>query len=662
MALRGSVDVKVLAEDDLPRVREALRSASQKGDLSSTLSIPGVLTELEQWLEDERQWTQGSGRDWGALLDDLTAAWADAGPEMRTSLVNAAGTARLEVAEVRKELGQKAERDRSTKRRLELAAASIRAALLDEEVLSAAWMDLLEAEGLGDSRKAARLLSGLTGLAGHGAQLFDRLQRILADDGLEIAQARGEELPASYEDVGGASPQERVELVKTQITALPPSGRAVVWMLFAFAAKMWPPVLDVGERLTLYDVSWLRLVSANGGQAAYPVAPEVETNPHFLSLLLPRVEKPKEGPLPPLAPPAVDAHEKVPRVAIRLDLGEVRISEAEDLARSSAEALVALADLHGAESPWVLEDSFVMLVEGHSGGSTFAPPAAFALDSEKRLALSSDTTAEIIARNAEEWAAHFPIADSRMRQAAHLLRWLRKARETWAPGRLILCDRVIERVAAWAGVASPKLFLRDYVRLSWALAQVRHRLAGVAFNAFTSFGSAERADVDSWERYRVGHEEIRTDPDLGLSLGEKSWKVQPWGVIGKLEWLAERVPPDTLAFEEIRFLAGRTESGHALASWVDELMGEFDAMEARRRRVRNALTHGGPAGEEAAAEVLQFVESVAVSALYTSMQGRFRGTSLIDHFLERRRTDERVLAALRAGAVPAEVLWPARRD
>ena len=655
-------DVKGVSDDDLPRVRDALRSAERKNDLSSTLSISAVLAELEQWLEDERQWTQGSGKDWGALLDDLTGAWVDAGPELCASLVNAAGTAKSEVAEIRKELGQKAERDRSTKRRLELAADSIRAALLDEEALGAAWKDLLEAEGIRDSRKAARLLSGLTGLAGHGAQLFDRLQRILADDGFEIALARGEEPPVSHEERGGASPQERVGLAKTQITALPPSGEAVVWMLFAFAPKMWPPVLEVGERLTLYDVSWLRAVCENGGRAAYPVAPEVEADPRFLSLLLPEVEKPKEGPLPPLAPRAVDADEKVPRVAIRLDLGEVRISEAESLARSSAEALVALADLHGAESPWVLEESFVMLIDGRHGGSTFASPAAFALNSEKRLALSSDTTAEVIAKNAEEWAAHFPIADPRMRQAAHLLLWLRKARETWAPGRLILCDRVIERVAAWAGVANPKRFLEDHVSLSWALAQVRHRLAGVGFDAFASLNSADRGDAAIWERYLVGHEEIRMDSEIGLSLGEKSWTVQPWGVIEKLGWLAERVPPNTLAYEEIEFLAERTQNGRALAGWVDELMGEFNVMESRRRRLRNALTHGGPAGEEAATEVLQFVESVAVSALHTSMKGRFRGAPLVDHFLERRRVNERLLAALRAGAEPAEVLWPARKD
>lgn len=345
----------------------------------------------------------------------------------------------------------------------------------------------------------------------------------------------------------------------------------------------------------------------------------------------------------------------------RLDLGEVRISEAEDLARSSAEALVALADLHGAESPWVLEESFAMLVDGRHGGSTFAAPAAFSLPADKRIALSSDTTADVIAKNAEEWAAHFPIVDPRMRQAAHLLLWLSKAREAWAPGRLILCDRVIERVAAWAGVASPRQFLKDHVRLSWALAQVRHRLAGVAFVAFASLGSADRADAAEWERYRIGHEEIRTDADLGLALGERTWTVEPGSVIGKLGWLAERVPPGTHALEEIELLADRTRSGSSLADWVEELMSEFDAMESRRRRLRNALTHGGPAGEEAAAAVLRFVESVAVSALYTSMQGRFSGTPLVDHFLERRRADERRFEALRADADPAEVLWPRER-
>jgi hypothetical protein len=646
---------------DIARVRDALSSIERGGGRSSTLLIPAALLELEQWLADERQWAYGSAKDWAALLDDLAAAWAQTGPELRVALQKGAGGAATEAGQVRNALKQKEERDRSMKRRLELAAESLRSALLSEEALGAAWRDLINSEGVRDSRRAARLLGRLTALAGHGGDLFDRLERILGDDGYAIAHARGQPLPPAHDAPGGASATERLALAEAQIASLPRSGEVVVWLLFAFAPKMWPPVLEVGERLTLYDVGWLRQVCENSGSAAYPVAPEVEEEPRVLSFLLPAIEKPKEGPLPPLRPRAVDADEKVPRVAIRLDLGEVRISEAEALARSSAEALIALADLHDADSPWVLEKSFVMLIDGRPGGSTFAAPAAFSLTSDQRVALSGDNTAEVIGKHAERWADHFPITDPRMRQAAHLLLWLRKAREAWSPGRLILCDRVIERVAAWAEVSTPKRFLRDYSKLPWALSHVRGRLTGVVYSAFLSFSDVERSDAATWQKYLKAHEEIQSDAELQLSFGEKSWTVMPRAVIGKLGWLAERVPPGSLAEEEIGFLADRTQSGTALAAWLEELMAEFDAMESRWRRLRNTLTHGGPASDEAAEEILDFVESVAVSALYTSMQGRFDGTELVDFFLERRSADEELLVALRAGADPTGAIWPQQK-
>jgi hypothetical protein len=193
--------------------------------------------------------------------------------------------------------------------------------------------------------------------------------------------------------------------------------------------------------------------------------------------------------------------------------------------------------------------------------------------------------------------------------------------------------------------------------LSWALSQVRGRLTGVVFSAFMSLNDAERGDAGVWQKYVRAHEEIQSDAELELSLGEKSWTAVPRAVIGKLEWLGERVPPASLAKEEVNFLAARTRNGRALAAWLDELMAEFDAMESRWRRLRNTLTHGGPANEETVGEILDFVESVAVSALHSSMQARFEGTELVDFFLKRRGADERLLAALRAGADPTETIW-----
>jgi hypothetical protein len=87
-------------------------------------------------------------------------------------------------------------------------------------------------------------------------------------------------------------------------------------------------------------------------------------------------------------------------------------------------------------------------------------------------------------------------------------------------------------------------------------------------------------------------------------------------------------------------------------------MDEFSKLEARARRVRNALVHGGPAIDQASSGVLPFVEALAQSALFISVEGRLDGADLVDHFLERRARNMRYLTALRSGVSPIDALWP----
>jgi hypothetical protein len=431
------------------------------------------------------------------------------------------------------------------------------------------------------------------------------------------------------------------------LTELPFEADVVVWLLYALTPKMWPPLLEVGEKVALYDAEWLGKAMEQE-TAGYKVPEELKGAGIGKRLII-RDQEFSDAPGDP-----------VHRVAARFDLGRVRISEAEEVARSSAEALIALASLQGGHSsPWVVEDSYSMFIDGRDGTWSMAAPATFRPTTAQRLAISEDWTAQVIEKGAERWGPHFPIQDERMQEAAHLLVWLRRARETWGPARLILCDRVIERVAGWAGLASPRTLIVDHLRISWAITRMRNEFAGIAWAAYTTDDIlSEIRDEAEREAFSRAREEIRWNPELRPSLGERSWSVDPRGTLKRLDWLLERVPADTPIGDRLTRLVNDTRTGQATAAWAESLMTEFSALEARSRRVRNALVHGGPASDSISERVLPFVEALAESALYVSVEGRFDGVDLVDFFLERRAANEAILEALRAGTPAVDALWP----
>jgi hypothetical protein len=648
-------------EDGMRQVLKALRAATKGRLLVAVPPILDVLDELDSWLADDHQWRNASPRNRVSLIDDLRAASDALGPRLRGALEADNRGPVEELRRSRADLGDgRRPPDESLRRSLARSATAVRACLLADDSLMAAWSDLLSAGGPEEATSAARTILHLAEARGHGSEsLATRLGAIIGDNARQLAIERGETpVEGDLNQPAGSGIEERLSLASAVITSIPRRGEAVVWLLYAFARRMSPPVLEVGPRVMLYDVGWLRSV-VDTGHAAYPLPPELDRDLPSIGLLLPRLdpEAREERPLPPPGPlPKED--EEVPHVAVRIDLGAVTISEAEASARSSAEALVALADLHDAESPWVVEESFSMYVDGRHGAWSFAAPAAFAPTGVQRVAMSTDATSEVIRRNAGRWGPHLPVLDAEMREATHLLIWLRRARETWAPGRLILCGRIVERVAGWAGLSGPGRLVDEHLRLPWALGRMRAEMVDIAWSAFSAIADISDLDREEQKRLRDAHDEIRWDPDIGFDLGVSSWRLDPQGAARKLGWLADRVPVDSAVHERIETARRRLAAGPAAAAWASELMRKFKMIDARARRLRNTLVHGGPAIERAAEEVLPFVESIAVDVLSVSIEGRFDGRDLADVFLDRRTRAGAILADLKAGADPVEALWP----
>lgn len=635
-------------ESDLVRIKDALKAGEKTSLYEATLTLSSALLELEAWLTDDRQWRFGRPQNWDTLLVDFENAWESAERKLRTDLDRTAHEARQELQSARRDLRHKdSTQDESLRRRMHRASSAVKAALLNDTALTAAWSDLIDAEGPLASADAARQLLAIGALRGHApSSLVSQLQDVLRNEPYGIAFLRGDDPPDDPDSPADASVEERLKLSEGVLTAIPRQGDVVVWLTYAFTPKLWPPILQVGDRLTLYDVPWLRSVVDQGGTNSYELPPEFEGNLRGLSLFLPYM---KEG----------DTEEPIPRVAVRLNLGTTLIAEAESIARSSAEALVALAGLFGAEnSPWAVEESYCMFINGKGGPSRMAAPAAFSLSTDKRVAISSDTTARVVSQNADRWGPHFPITDDRMTQAAHLLVWLHRAQGTWAPARLVLCDRVIERVTGWAGLSSTRRLVDDHLKLSWAINRMRSEVANCAWSAFNSLGSLpEPVDRPTYEHFQKAREEMLSESSLKFKLDERVWSVNPQGVAQKLDWLMERVVPGSVGEARLKDLRERMHSGQAAARWAKDLMLEFEVQEARSRRVRNVLVHGGPETDSTVEGALPFVESLAAEALYASVEGRLDGTDLVDFFLDRRAYFSKILRDLKSGCPPADALW-----
>jgi hypothetical protein len=167
----------------------------------------------------------------------------------------------------------------------------------------------------------------------------------------------------------------------------------------------------------------------------------------------------------------------------------------------------------------------------------------------------------------------------------------------------------------------------------------------------------EPVDRNTYEHFQKAREEMLSEPSVKFTLDESTWSVNSRGVAQKLDWLIDRVVPDSVGEARLKDLRERMHSGPAAAQWAKELMAEFEIQEARSRRVRNVLVHGGPETDSTVEGALPFVESLAAEALYASVEGRLDETELVDFFLDRRAYFTKILRDLESGCSPADVLW-----
>lgn len=637
------MDLPPVTEDDLDLAYEALSNPEREGAFGADAGLVVLAAELSEWLEDDRQWVSAVGANWVSLIDDLSAALRARGDATRHYFEEQAGFAWVDLRACRSLLREKSKRapDPALRRRLARAAAAISASLGDPRCLRAAWIDLLGAREHADAAAEARWLLAIARLRGQDpGGLATYLRRILDDEKVAVSFARGEPKPRfDRSERAGATPAERVELVAGELQKPARRAQMVVWLRYALA-DIGPEKLEVGDSLTFYKRSWIAERFEEKRREELPVElravdPYADGVQRLAEAEYERGSKERDA-------------DALPYVLVRVALGEVEVEKAVELARETAEIMVSLATLHGSDPTiWLLADDYVTFSEEKQGASARNTPKAIAATLEQRTAISRDLMPEVFAIWAEKLAPNLPLRREDLRRAAQLALWLRRARETWEPGRLVLCDRVFEQVAGWAGVVDRRQFLRAYLRPAWALNRIRLEVRN-CWAAITPAASIFHRPVseEAWA-------EIEALPELGYEAIGEGWSVNLRGVSLNLDFLIERIEdgPERERFARLR---RRFVSGKALGAWVNELYEDFDVFEKRTTRVRNSLIHGGPLSEETARSVLTYVDWIASEALDFSIRGILEGEDLIESFLDRRQAYERSIAALRQGADPRE--------
>ncbi len=632
----GGLAIPEVREDTrhVDQLLQALDGVREDPPWAEAMALPDAVGELLRWLDDDGQWNRGGATAWRTLVTDVRNSLAAYPP----AVVRHAGDPEELLADLRECVGAFGDDALRTaaalRRRLKVLAGQLEKGLGTSAALDDAWGDLRRrSESPDQAELAARRLLALARWRGHDAA---RLRDLLTQE--LVGQRPRPQAPIWH----------RLRRARARLLTVPPRATVVVWLRLLFASIPRPTMIDLGSAVTLYQGTWLRTVLANSD---HPDAPaEVGFDKEGLLRLLcgvPPADEEKDT--------EQTANDMVDAFA-RVELHDVLLAEALPRARRTVATLSALGALYGAEpSLWQLDTSYVTFHDGACGESTFSAPPVESPTITERVGIRRDPTAEVLLANRGKLAAHLPVVEGPMAAAAELLTWLRDARSSPPPSRLVLCDRVIERVSSWAGVAKPQRFVEKHLIPSWAYGRMHNTLLGIAqeirHSDIRSHFPADTAEYAAWR-------EIIDHPDLGFKDAQGGrFSVDLGGLIRNLVWLREHVQSDGDVYRRIDETAHRLSSGPAAAKWFDDLCTAALANERRRSRTRNALMHGGPLAEATVTAVLPFAEYMASEAIGHTVESQLDGVDTTDFFLTRAANLRRMRRRLKVGEDPDIALF-----
>ena len=618
-------------EADLDTARRLLARMSI-GAPSQLLPFGKALAEFDDWLTDDRQWLQGGPGHWAALIEDLRRSLdvlvSMSCPPTQESLANHAE----DLGRLRKSLVESREApDIAVRQELRRVGVAMRADVLEKRLVSTAWRRLIDWFGSGSDRVELGIhaLRDLIEMHGHVAKdLFTYVDGVLSDKAVYVAFARGERASADRDAPAGESARERLELSDRLLERTASEASGVVWLEYEHARLWSPGILPLGNAATLYDADLLRgLLESKPDDPRIPEDLRDRAEADFSELWF-RNESREEDPAEP-------------RVFLRLKFPPMPIPSVTSLARETAEFLVALGDPDcSTPDMWLLGDSY--MVRGWQQSHSAPTARARLAEHESRR----DAVALRISRQADDLASHLPLQTHRLRAAARLLVWLRQASATSAPATVVLCDRVVEQVCGWAGVAEFSRFTDEYLKPEWTYIQIWNAVL-IAFWRLrdSPFGKGVLPEATEPAGTRPPHAPPNYWPSTNLKV-----------ILENLDRLIA-VAPGTDPAQPLERLKGRLNDSKAINAWLKELGRTFDQQNKRLRRTRNALVHGGPLAPATVEHISNFSLGLAHLAVRPAIDLLLADRDLVDGFLDRQAAQRKCFAQLRNGVPASDALF-----
>lgn len=587
---------------------------------SRPLQITEALSELSEWLGDARQCQNAGRKNWQSQLQDVERS-------LEFVITLTKGDARDELerlcGETKKARGQVRTRggiSEWTRSSLQLIVAELEHAL-DQPGLVGSAFDLTCKLAAASPHRAVQAVHATVDLA---CRRGLKTQDVIS----EVKRA----LTGNHD----SSPSDCIAAARHTLIDARPRMIEIVWLHVVEARLNEPPVLEIGDAF-LFVADSVFVNGELGGRGLFDRAPEL-VDLEDRSLLFPRERSGSsdvdEGTQP-------EAERDDPKaVYVRIRIPPTPEPRAYERASQQLDFLLGLASTESlAENIWISSGSH-WLVGGRirSTNRWYDPVAAW-------KAGGSDEVARVLAGYADRLAPHFPLTDERWKTAGLLLSWLRQASHADAATSLILCDRVLEQVAGWAGFDDPQQLVEGPIRSAWCRSEALNALDVTYIHLLNA------AD---WSRPIPSAAEIVVDRPAPPHSAPSALPTRSRGqIVALVDQLAEEVPRGTPAALHVRRLQELFESKAKTNEFLDSCMETFDRRNAHLRRTRNALLHGGPIVTSSVDHVSGFALTLANFALGGALEVMLDGRDLTVGLIEDERVNETCLRHLRSGSS-----WP----
>ncbi len=596
---------------------------------AEVLSLAGGVAELGAWLGDRRPYNNQHAQGWESARDDLLAALDRLGPRTAASIgphltVARTSIGRLPDAAVRKAASA------------DLDALSRR--LKDQNVAVAALTDLFDAvSGLAtaaDTVAAYRdLFLDLIELSGRDTQTMANMIAGVCDDhaiGVTAARVRVGEIDRPSRGSwpkpnvsAGLSIEDRFELAGRLVATADPRGKQVVWLAFDRASTE-SARLEIGP-ITFFYADWVR-----GNLEGGPLRGE-----------LPSELVSADG----LPASASDIPEGTRVVLARVDLGIGVAADAVNRARHLAEAVVGLASFRSGREFWIPMQGYL-----HAVDDQLVARGSFsrALDVRDISSWNDRTDAEL--RNlTPQLAPILPLLGPELSEVVEALHWWQNADEHTSAG-ILLNVRIIELLASRAGF-SKWYDLIDAMKTRWIRVTIRRVLLELLDDA-TYYVPIEAlidpASAAQIESLRAGFVTVATSGGMTYDLDRG---------VGDLPTLASMYVDHYSVGRRIREVAAHLSDPTSLEAWIHSLEKRWLLAQARLRRIRNAVAHGGPFTKQGVLSVADFGRQLAAWSLATALEACLNGSPFSVQLAQSRRASDNWRAAVPAARSVSEALF-----